>query len=132
MPPPKYVDLLVLIAALAVFVLGGLPILGYLAAAAAWLAQRGTQVVASRRAAAELADGERRRAMATIGVTTLGRVWLMATTVLLTGLLGEREDGLAAAVLLLLLFTVSFAAQGLAHLFEPEGEQASTTRGQLS
>jgi Zn-dependent protease with chaperone function len=70
--------------------------------------------------------------MATIGVTTLGRVWLMATTVLLTGLLGEREDGLAAAVLLLVLFTISFAAQGLAHLFEREEERAPTTPGQLS
>jgi hypothetical protein len=122
MSPPKYVDLLVLMAALAVFVLGGLPILGYAAAAAAWLAQRGIQVMAGRRVAAELAAGNRQRAMATIAATTLGRVWLMATVVLVTGLLGEHEDGLAAAVLLLVLFTVSFAAQGLAHLLEPEGE----------
>ena len=46
MSPPKYVDLLVLAAALAVFVLGGLPLLGYAVAAAAWLAQRGIQVLA--------------------------------------------------------------------------------------
>ena len=44
MSPPKYVDLLVLAAALAVFVLAGLPMIGYAAAAAAWLAQRGIQV----------------------------------------------------------------------------------------
>ena len=125
MSPPKYVDLLVLIAALAVFLLGGLPMLGYAAAAAAWLAQRGIQILAGRRVAAELAAGNRQRAMATIAATTLGRVWLMATVVLVTGLLGEREDGLAAAVLVLVLFTVSFAAQGLAHLFEPEGEGAA-------
>jgi hypothetical protein len=123
---------MVLIAALAVFVLGGLPMLGYAAGAAAWLAQRGIQFVAGRRASADLAAGNRQRAMATVGVTTLGRVWLMATAVLLTGLLAEREDGLAAAVLLVVLFTVSFAAQGLAHLFEPEGERATTTRRQLS
>ena len=105
---------------------------GYLAGAAAWLAQRGIQLAAGRRASADLAAGNRQRAMATVGVTTLGRVWLMATTVLLTGLLAEREDGLAAALLLAVLFTVSFAAQGLAHLFEPEGERAAPTRGQLS
>jgi len=122
MSPPKYVDLLVLIAALAVFVLGGLPMLGYAAGAGAWLVQRGVQILAGRRVAADLAAGNRQRAMATIAATTLGRVWLMATVVLVTGLLGEREDGLAAAVLVLVLFTVSFAAQGLAHLFEPEGE----------
>ncbi len=122
MSPPKYVDLLVLAAALAVFVLGGLPMVGYAAGAAAWLAQRGIQIAAGRRAKAELAAGERQRAMGVIAATTLGRVWLMATAVLVTGLLADREDGLAAALLVVVLFTVSFAAAGLAHLFEPEGE----------
>jgi hypothetical protein len=62
--------------------------------------------------------------MGIIAATTLGRVWLMATAVLLVGLLAEREAGLAAAVLVLALFTITFAAQGLAHLFsgEPEGQ----------
>jgi hypothetical protein len=124
MSPPKHVDLLVLAAALAVFVLAGLPMIGYAAAAAAWLAQRAIQTLAARRAAAELAAGERQRAMGVIAATTLGRVWLMTTVVLLTGLLAEREDGLAAAILVVILFTISFAAAGLAHLFEPEGEGA--------
>jgi uncharacterized membrane protein YkgB len=125
MSPPKYVDLLVLAVALAVFLLGGLPMLGYAVAAAAWLAQRGIQAFANRRAAAELAAGNRQRAMGVIAATTLGRVWLMATAVLLVGL-AERQAGLAAAVLVLVLFTVSFAAQGLAHLFgEPEGQGAA-------
>jgi hypothetical protein len=124
MSPLKYVDLLVLAAALAVFVLAELPMVGYAAAAAAWLAQRGIQVLAARRAKAELAAGERQRAMGVIAATTLGRVWLMATVILVTGLLADREDGLAAALLVAILFTISFAAQGLAHLFEPEGEGA--------
>jgi hypothetical protein len=122
MSPPKYVDLVVLAAALAVFVLGGLPMIGYAAATAVWLAQRGIQVIAGRRATAELAAGNRQKAMGIVAATTLGRVWLMATVVLLTGLLAEREDGLAAAILVVVLFTVSFAAAGIAHLFEPEGE----------
>jgi hypothetical protein len=125
MSPPKYVDLLVLAAALAVFLLGGLPLLGYAVAAAAWLAQRGIQVVAARRATAELAAGNRQKAMGILAATTLGRVWLMATAVLLVGL-SERKAGLAAAILVLVLFTISFAAQGLAHLFgEPEGQGAA-------
>jgi hypothetical protein len=124
MSPPKYVDLAVLAASLAVFLLGGLPMLGFAAGAAAWLAQRGIQVLAGRRAAAELAAGNRQRAMATVATTTLGRVWLMATAVLLAGLV-EREAGLASAILVAILFTVSFAAQGIAHLFdEPEAGKA--------
>jgi uncharacterized membrane protein YkgB len=124
MSPPKYVDLLVLAAALAVFLLGGLPMLGYAVGAAAWLAQRGIQTLAARRANAELAAGNRQKAMGIVAATTLGRVWLMATVVLLVGL-ADREAGLSSAVLVLVLFTVSFAAQGIAHLFgEPEAGKA--------
>jgi hypothetical protein len=124
MSPPKYVDLLVLAAALAVFLLGGLPMLGFAVGAAAWLAQRGIQTLAARRANAELAAGNRQKAMGIIAATTLGRVWLMATVVLLAGL-AEREAGLSSAVLVLALFTVSFAAQGIAHIFgEPEAGKA--------
>jgi hypothetical protein len=125
MSPPKYVDLLVLAAALAVFLLGGFSLLGYTVGAVAWLVQRGMQALAGKRAGAELAAGNRQRAMGILAATTLGRVWLMATAVLLVGL-AEREAGLGAAILVLVLFTVSFAAQGLAHLFgEPEGQGAA-------
>lgn len=124
MSPPKYVDLLALAAALAVFLVGDFSLLGYGVAAAVWLAQRGVQVYAARRSQAELRAGNRQKAMGMIAATTLGRVWLMATTVLLVGLLAEREAGLSSAVLLLALFTISFAAQGLSHLFagSPEGQ----------
>lgn len=126
MSPPKHVDLMVLAAALAVFVLADLPLLGYAVAAVAWLAQRGIQVAAGRHANRELAAGNRQRAMGTIAATSLGRVWLMVTAVLLGGLLANHEAGLAAAVLLVVLFTVSFAAQGIAQLFAaPEGQGAS-------
>ena len=125
MSPPKYVDLLVLIAALAVFLRGGFPMLGYAVAAVAWLIQRGVQMVAAKRATAELAAGNRQKAMGILAATTLGRVWLMATAVLLVGL-SERQAGLSAAVLVLVLFTVSMVAQGFTHLFgAPEGQGAS-------
>jgi hypothetical protein len=122
MSPPKHVDLLVLAAALAVFVLGGLPLLGYAVAAAVWLAQRGVQLLTARRVGEELADGKRQRAMGMVAATGLGRVWLMVTAVLLVGIV-ERESGLAAALLLLALFTISFAAQGLVYLLEPEARE---------
>jgi uncharacterized membrane protein YkgB len=124
MSPPKYVDLVVLAAALAVFLIGGLPMLGFAAGAGVWLVQRGIQVLAERRANQELAAGNRQRAMATVAVSTLGRVGLMATAVLLAGI-AEREAGLSSAILVLVLFTVSLAAQGISHLFdEPEAGKA--------
>lgn len=123
MSPPKYVDLFALVAALAVFLLGGFSLLGYAVAAGAWLTQRGIQVLAQRRMRQELARGNRQKAMGLVAGSGLGRVWLMATAVLLVGV-AEREAGLAAALLLLALFTLSFAAQGIAHLFDdqPEGQ----------
>jgi len=125
MSPPKYVDLIALLIALAVFVIGDLPLLGYAVAAAAWLAQRGIHMLAQRRMKQELAAGNRQKAMGIVAATGLGRVWLMATSVLLVGI-AEREAGLAAALLLLALFTLSFAAQGLTHLLDdqPEGQGA--------
>lgn len=123
MSPPKYVDLFALVVALAVFLLGGFPMLGFAVAAAVWLAQRGIQVLAQRRMKAELAAGNRQKAMGLVAGSGLGRVWLMATAVLLVGV-ADRESGLAAALLLLALFTLSFAAQGISHLFDdqPEGQ----------
>src|ERR687894_2654592 len=125
MSPPKYVDLLALVAALAVFLLGGFSLLGYAVAAGVWLTQRGIQALAQRRMRQELARGNRQKAMGLVAGSGLGRVWLMATVVLLVGV-AEREAGLAAALLLLALFTLSFAAQGISHLLDnpPEGQGA--------
>ncbi|HWO83686.1 MAG TPA: hypothetical protein VNM38_07845 [Solirubrobacterales bacterium] len=121
MSPPKYVDLIALLVALAVFLLGGFPLLGYAVAAGAWLTQRGIQMLAQRRMKQELAAGNRQKAMGIVAGIGLGRVWLMATSVLLVGV-ADRESGLAAALLLLALFTISFAAQGLTHLFDDQPE----------
>jgi hypothetical protein len=123
MSPPKYVDLIAHVAALGIFLLGAFPLLGCAVAASGCLAQRDLQTLANRRMKEHLRAGNRQKAMGIVAGTTLGRVWLMATAVLLVGL-AERESGLASAILLLALFTISFAAQGLAHLFDdqPEGQ----------
>jgi hypothetical protein len=119
MSPPKHVDLIVLAAAAVVFVLAGFPLLGYAAAAVAWLAQRGVQVLAQRRSDEALKAGNRQRAMGIIGATTLGRVWLMATVVLVVGIF-QNDAGLSSAVLLAALFTISMGSSGIAYLLHPE------------
>ena len=122
MSPPKHVDLFVLAVAAAVFLLADFPLLGYAVGAAAWLAQRGIQWLAQRRSGEALKAGNRQRAMGIIAATTLGRVWLMATIVLLVGL-AQRTAGLSSAVLLAALFTISMGASGFAYLLEPEGQR---------
>ena len=78
-------------------------------------AQRLLQVWAERKAASDLAQGKRTSAMGAVAATSLGRPWLMAAVVLITCII-DREVGLAAAALLVLLFTVNLATRGLAYL----------------
>ena len=118
----RYLDLVVLAVALPVFIVAGLPMLAYGVMAVVWLAQVAIEVLAGRSAEGRLAEGDRRGAMGRIGFATMGRVWLITMTVLLVGLLGDREDGLAAALLALALFTVHFAARFVARAMEP-GEE---------
>lgn len=102
----RYADLAVLALALGIFILADLPLAGYAVAAAAWIAQHLLLAVADRAAATSLRAGDRRRALGIVAASTLGRLWLVTASILLVGLLAEREDGLAAAVLTLVLVTV--------------------------
>lgn len=113
----RNVDLLVLAAALPVFLLAGLPMLAYVVLAGVWLAQAGMEIAADRRAARALVEGDRQAAMGWTAAITLSRVWVVALAVLLVGL-AEREAGLAAAVLALVLFTVHLGARVFARLIE--------------
>lgn len=116
----RYADLVVLALALPVFLIAGWPLLGYAVAATAWLAQRGIQLAADRRAARSLAEGERRSALGVLAGATLARVWLVTLSILLVGGLAERQDGLAAALLSVVLVTLSLAGQAISRLMEPE------------
>jgi hypothetical protein len=119
----RWLDIVVLVIALPVFVAVGAPLVGYAVGAGAWLVGRTLHAVAERRARRALADGNRRGAVGAMAAVTLGRVWLIALAVLLVGL-AEREAGLAAAVLSAALFTAYFAGVGLGRLFEPESIRA--------
>jgi putative exporter of polyketide antibiotics len=114
-----YADLGLLALALGAFIVAGWPLLGYAVAAVAWLAARGIEYAAKRRATRSMAGGDRRRALGTMAAATLGRVWLIALAVLLVGL-AEREAGLAAALLSLALFTVYMGAKVVGRLLYPE------------
>lgn len=111
----RYLDLVVLALALPLFVVADLPLLGYAAAAAAWLIQRGIAHLANAKAAE---SDDPRTSVGLLAGSMIGRGWLTAGTILAVGLLGEREDGLAAAVLAISLFTIYFAAQMVVRPFD--------------
>jgi hypothetical protein len=109
----RYLDLLVLVVALPVFLVFDFSLLGYAVAAGAWIAQRVLQHVADRRVAGA---SERRTALGVIAAATLGRVWLVALAILLVGVLGDEDAGLAAAVLAAVLVTVYLAGEAVTQL----------------
>jgi hypothetical protein len=121
----RYLDLVLLVAALPVFLAADLPIVAFIVIVAVWLFQHGIELAADRSSARALAAGNRRAAMGWIGATTLARVWIIALAVLLVGVIDSKDAGLAAAVLAAILFTVHFAARLLARVLSPE----TLTRG---
>jgi hypothetical protein len=100
----RNLDLIVLAAALPVFVAAELPLLGWAAATFAWVASRVVQAFAERRA---VASGDRKVAMGARAATLMGRLYLVGLTVLAAGII-EREAGLTAGILSVLVFTVYF------------------------
>jgi hypothetical protein len=115
----RLLDLVVLALALPVFVLAGLPLAGYAAAAGAWLVQRAIQVTLERRAKAS--DDPRTVVGLTAG-SMIGRGWLVALTIFGVGVAVDREAGLSAAVLVIVLFTVYFTVSMILRPFEAAGE----------
>jgi hypothetical protein len=55
-----------------------------------------------------MASPDPKRAIGVSLFSSLGRVWLLALTILAVGLLGEKKDGLTAALVVLVAFTVYF------------------------
>lgn len=112
----RYLDLLLLVMALPVFLLGDLPMLGYAAGGGAWLVQRAIQVGLGRRYGSSK-DPKAVLAVAVGG--TMGRAWLVALTIFAAGL-SDHHAGLAAAVLVIALFTVYFTISMILRPFERE------------
>jgi hypothetical protein len=112
----RYLDLVLLALALPVFVVADLPMLGYAAGAAAWLVQRGIQIALQRKAAA---SDDPRTVVGIAAGSMIGRGWLVALTIFAAGLKDE-DAGLAAAVLVIVLFTAYFTVSMIMRPFDTD------------
>jgi hypothetical protein len=101
----RYLDVfLVVLAAPFVILMGG-PVLGYLAGGGAWIATRFLTAFIARKTRG-------RSPKAQVGMTfgtLMGRAWILGIVILVVGTAGEREDGLTAALVVLVAFTVYLA-----------------------
>jgi hypothetical protein len=103
----RYIDLVLLWLTVPLALALGAPTLGLLLAAVVWTVQRFIALAVDRRAR------RRETVREAIGLnmaTMMARQWLLATTVVVAGVGIGREDGVAAAAVLLVAFTISLAA----------------------
>jgi hypothetical protein len=103
----RYLDLLLVVLALPVFLAAGLPLNGWAVGGGAWVAQRALQTYLDRRAGA---SKDPRTVVGLLAGSMIARGWLVAIAVLLVGL-SDNEAGLAAAVLVIVLFTFYFVVR---------------------
>jgi hypothetical protein len=112
----RYLDLLLVALALPVFLAAGLPLAGWAVGGGAWVAQRILQQYLERRAEA---SDDPRTVVGLLAGSMIARGWFVAIAVFLVGL-SDNEAGLAAAVLVVALFTVYFTMRMIVRPFELE------------
>jgi hypothetical protein len=103
----RYIDLVLLWLTVPVALALGAPTLGLLLGAVVWTVQRLVALEVDRRAV------QRESVREAIGLnlaTMFARLWLVCTTVVVAGVGGAREDGVAAAAVLLVAFTISLVS----------------------
>ena len=111
----RFLDLSVLAVALPIFVAADLPLWGYAVGASAWVVQRAIQVAVRRRATA---SRDPRTVVGLAAASMIGRGWLCAGAIFGVGLAEGDAAGLAAALLVIALFTVYFMVQMVLRPFE--------------
>ena len=106
----RWIDVILVVAIAPFVLLTGVPALGYVVGAGAWIATRLLATLVERRAAAS--DNPKTVAGLML-FTGLGRAWLLGLSILVVGLAGSRKDGLTAAIVVAAAFTL-YLALGIA------------------
>lgn len=117
----RYLDLVVAVLALPLFVLAELPLAGWITGAGTYAAQRAIGEWTSRRAAS---SDDARTTVGLMAGSMIGRGWLVALTIFAVGVAVGDEAGLSAAVLFIALFTIYFTMQMILRPFEKESPRA--------
>ena len=112
----RQLDLVLLVLALPLFVLADFPLLGWGAGTVAWLAQKAIKEQLNRKATA---SEDPRTVVGITAGSMIGRGWLVALTIFAAGLKDE-DAGLAAAVLVIVLFTAYFTVSMIMRPFDTD------------
>ncbi|MGH2929952.1 MAG: hypothetical protein ACRDL8_17250 [Solirubrobacteraceae bacterium] len=101
----RYIDVVIVLVAAAPAIALGAPWLGYVIGAAGWITQRTIQVL-DRRLARRVHPDKRLRVLL---FEPFGRIWLLAGAIVVAGVVGGRADGLTAAVVVFVAYSIGFA-----------------------
>jgi hypothetical protein len=109
----RYLDLVVLAIATPIAIVMGAPVLGYAIGAGAWVAQR-VLAMLDRRWLARLS--QQRMQLGVNLFEAFGRIWLLAGAIVAAGLIGARADGLTAALVIFISYSICFAVRMMSGL----------------
>jgi hypothetical protein len=101
----RYLDVCLVLATAPFVLAAGLPTLGYLVGAAAWVLTRAATAVAHAQAR-RVGDAKVKAGLHVAAM--MGRIWLVALAIVLARYAGSKDDGIMAAALVLAAFTVYF------------------------
>jgi hypothetical protein len=102
----QYLDVIFVIVGAVIALIVGAPSLGVIIGALAWILQRAMQVI-DNRLTARVDDSLRRAGVRTF--EAFGRIWLLAAAIIVSAVVGDRKDGLAAAIAIFAAYSVAFA-----------------------
>lgn len=116
---PGALDVPLVVIAAVVAIAAGAPVLGSVIGAGVWLLNRVVAVVDRR-----WADGLRtRRQQVTVTLfERFGRIWLLAIGIIVSGVVGGREDGLTTALFVFGAYSVAFVINLFSGPPEPKGD----------
>ena len=117
----EYLDVVLVVVAVPVALALGAPAFGVLVAAIAWIAQRAL-AAADKRLVSRAAEPRTRLGLSLF--EAFGRIWLLAGTIILAGVVGGRADGLTAALMTFAAYSVAFAVKLLTGRPSPPAREA--------
>jgi hypothetical protein len=98
-------DLVVVPVGVALAIALGGPVFGLLAGAVAWIVQRALAVVNRTLIDRVVQPGSR---LAPDFIEAFARIWLLVGAIILAGAAGHRSDGLAAALVIAIAYSIAF------------------------
>jgi hypothetical protein len=112
----RYLDVVLVVIATPVALALGAPTVGVAVAAGAWLVQRAL----ARAAQSWIASRGSEARFGLNLVDGFGRIWLLAGAIVLAAVIGGRRDGLAAALVIFIAYSIAFAMRLVSG--RPQGE----------